>query len=91
MTRPDPAWGLAPLGPCQSPRLIQVAAAGHKEPRWEAVDGQSHHTHDVPCLLLVHGQQGPPQLVSGSLDSRIYAVPAARFLKVGDTSAIGHC
>ena len=56
--------------------------AGRREPRWEAIDGQSHHSHDVPSLLIVHGQQNTPQLVSGSHDSRMYAVPVARFLKV---------
>ena len=56
--------------------------AGRGEPRWEAIDGQSYHSHDVPSLLVVHGQQTAPQLVSGSYDSRMYAVPVARFLKV---------
>lgn len=56
--------------------------AGHGEGRWEAADGQSHHSHDIPSLLVVHGQQTPPQLVSGSHDARLYAVPVTRFLKV---------
>ena len=56
--------------------------AGHAEGRWEAADGQSHHSHDIPSLLVVHGQQTAPQLVSGSHDARLYAVPVTRFLKV---------
>lgn len=71
--------------PCFAHRLTFAVncAGGALDARWEAVDCQGNHTHDVTGLLVVQGGRGrAAQLLSGAQDAQLYAVPLERYLKV---------